>query len=199
MTSHPATGLLKQPQHTWHARWFWYSVICVFCWGAWALLSKQGSREIPPNAMQFLFTVGTVPVGLVLLIARRGRLEKSPRGISYGLLNGILSGLGGLALFAAYQTNGSTTLITATTALYPMITVVLAIAILRERFRPIQAVGLLFAALKSGGKASVVAPFTALYPLVVILLVPWVLHESVSLLQWAGVACALIAVVLLSE
>ncbi len=56
----------------------------------------------------------------------------------------------------------------------------------------------LFAALKSGGKASIVAPFTALYPVVVIALVPSILHESVSLLQWVGVVCALIAVVLLS-
>jgi transporter family protein len=56
----------------------------------------------------------------------------------------------------------------------------------------------LFAALKSGGKASIVAPLTALYPLVVMMLVPFVLHESITRLQVVGVACALIAVVLLS-
>lgn len=130
----------------WNARWFWYSLVCVLCWGGWALLSKLGSQEIPPNTMQFLFTVGTVPVGVALLLARRGKLENSPLGITYGVLNGVLSAIGGLALFSAYHTNGSTTLITATTALYPMITVALAITILREHFRPIQAVGLLFAA-----------------------------------------------------
>lgn len=131
----------------WNARWFWYSLICVLCWGAWALLSKLGSQEIPPNTMQFLFTIGALPVGLALLIARRGKLENSTRGIAYGVLNGVLSGVGGLALFAAYHTNGNTTLITATTALYPMITVVLAISILREQFRPVQALGLVFAAI----------------------------------------------------
>jgi len=56
----------------------------------------------------------------------------------------------------------------------------------------------LFAALKNGGKASIVSPLTALYPVVVIALVPWILHESVSPLQWVGVLCALIAVILLS-
>jgi bacterial/archaeal transporter family protein len=136
--------LLKQMRN---ALWFWYSMICVLCWGAWALLSKLGSREIPPDTMQFLFTVGTVPVGLALLLARRGKLEKSRRGIAYGILNGILSGVGGLTLFAAYHTNGNTTLITAAAALYPMITVALAITILREQFRPIQGLGLLFAAI----------------------------------------------------
>jgi uncharacterized membrane protein len=96
--------------------------------------------------MQFLFTLGTLPVGLALLIVRRGKLEKSPKGITYGLLNGVLSGVGGLALFAAYHTGGNTTLITAATALYPMITVALAVTVLRERFGLTQALGLVFAA-----------------------------------------------------
>jgi transporter family protein len=56
----------------------------------------------------------------------------------------------------------------------------------------------LFAALRSGGKASVVSPFTALYPVVVAFLAPFVLKESITLLQGLGVACALVAVVLLS-
>lgn len=128
------------------ARWFWYSMACVLCWGGWALLSKLGSREIPPETMQFLFTFGAIPVCIALLVARGFKLEKSPKGISYGILNGVLSGIGGLALFAAYHTNGNTSLITTATALYPMITVVLAVLLLRERFRPIQAVGLIFAA-----------------------------------------------------
>jgi len=129
------------------ARWFWYSMACVLCWGGWAMLSKLGSREIPPETMQFLFTVGTIPVCVVLLVARRFRMERSPKGISYGVLNGILSGVGGLALFAAYHTNSNTSLVTSATALYPMVTVALAVLILRERLRPVQAVGLVFAAL----------------------------------------------------
>lgn len=133
-------------KETLKARWFWYSVVCVVCWGGWALLSKLGSREIPPETMQFLFTIGTLPVCIGLLIARRFQLEKSTQGIFYSVLNGVLSGIGGLTLFAAYHTNGSTSLITAATALYPMVTVVLAVLILRERIRPVQAIGLGFAA-----------------------------------------------------
>jgi transporter family protein len=130
----------------WNAPWFWYSILCVLCWGGWALLSKLGSREIPPETMQFLFTIGTIPVCVALLIGRRGKLEKSPRGIAFAVLNGVLSGVGGLALFAAYHTNGNTALITVASGLYPMITVLLAVFILRERFQFIQVLGLLFAA-----------------------------------------------------
>ena len=131
----------------WNAPWFWYSIVCVLCWGGWAMLSKIGSQEIPPDTMQFLFTIGTVPIGLALLIARRGKLEKSPRGVTYGILNGILSGVGGLTLFAAYQTNGNTAVITVATSLYPIVTVLLAVLILRERLGLRQVLGLVFAAI----------------------------------------------------
>ena len=56
----------------------------------------------------------------------------------------------------------------------------------------------LLAAMKHGGKASIVVPFTALYPLVTVSLAPFLLDEAITLSQGAGVACALIAVVLLS-
>lgn len=56
----------------------------------------------------------------------------------------------------------------------------------------------LLAAMKNGGKAAIIVPLTALYPLMVVLAAPFLLHESITLLQGIGVACALIAVVLLS-
>jgi transporter family protein len=95
--------------------------------------------------MQFLFTVGMLPVGVALLVARQGKLEKSAKGISYAAVNGILAGVGGLTLFAAYHTNSNTSLITVATALYPMITVVLAVLILRERLTATHSLGLAFA------------------------------------------------------
>jgi hypothetical protein len=45
--------------------------------------------------MQFLFTVGTLPVCIALLIARRFKLEKSLKGISYNRVSVRLSGLSG--------------------------------------------------------------------------------------------------------
>jgi bacterial/archaeal transporter family protein len=129
------------------ARWFWFSMTCVLCWGGWAFLSKLGSREIPAEPMQFIFTLGTIPVCILLLVVRRFKLEPSPKGIAYGVLNGVLSGVGGLALFAAYHTNGNTSMITVATSLYPVITVILAVAILRERIKPVQVLGLVFAAI----------------------------------------------------
>jgi uncharacterized membrane protein len=132
-------------RETWRAKWFWYSVFCVLVWGPYNIVSKLGSREIPAPTMQYLFTWGSLPVMLGLLVARRFRLEKSSKGILYGMTTGILSGIGGLGLFAAFGSGGNTTVVTTTTSLYPMVTVILAVVILRERLNWVQVLGLVFA------------------------------------------------------
>lgn len=128
------------------AKWFWYSLLCVLFLGGWTLLSKLASAEIPARTMQFLYPFGWVPVALMCLWAREFKFEKSLRGIFYAITIGVLGGLGGLAYFAAYRTGGNTSAIAAATAMYPLITVVLAVLILRERLTWLHIVGLVFAA-----------------------------------------------------
>lgn len=55
-----------------------------------------------------------------------------------------------------------------------------------------------FKALESGGKASVVIALIALYPLLTVSLAVIFLHEHVSAAQGIGIACALVAAILLS-
>lgn len=127
------------------ARWLWYSIVCIICWGGWALLSRLGSAEIPPGEMQFLFTIGCLPVAFLLLASSNFRLERNSKGIFFGIANGVLSAAGGMAVFAAYRTGGDTSVITCATSLYPLITVALAALVLHERLRGVQIAGLIFA------------------------------------------------------
>jgi transporter family protein len=127
------------------ARWFWYCLLCVLLWGPYTIVAKLGSREIPAATMQFLFTIGSLPVGLMLLAVRKFKLEKDGKGIFHATFTGILSGIGGMGLFAAYGSGGNTAVITTASSLYPMVTVVLAVIILRERLTWIQVAGLAFA------------------------------------------------------
>jgi uncharacterized membrane protein len=96
--------------------------------------------------MQFLFTIGSLPIMVVLLFVTKCKLEKDVKGITYGTGAGILAGLGTVGLFAAYGTGESTSVVTAATSLYPMVTVVLAVLILRERLTWLQVTGLALAA-----------------------------------------------------
>jgi len=96
--------------------------------------------------MQYLFNWGSIPVGLVFLVRQRFRLEKSAKGIAFGLLVGILSAAGQLALFAAFRYSSNASVVTVITSLYPLVTVILAVLFLRERLNRTQMVGLGFAA-----------------------------------------------------
>jgi transporter family protein len=127
------------------ARWFWCCVFCVACWVPWAILSKLGSEEIPAPTMQYLFTWGGVPVLLFVLVMQRFRIQKSKKGIFYGLTVGILSAVGQLAMFAAYGTGSNAAIITTATSLYPLVTVALAVPLLKERLTKAQVVGVGFA------------------------------------------------------
>ena len=127
-------------------KWFWYSMLCIISWGGWTIFGKIASRDISATTLQFLFPFGCLPVAVPLLFSRHLKLEKSWKGISCGIGNGVLAGIGGLALFAAYRTGGNTAVITTVTAMYPLVTVVLAVLLLRERLTFLQILGLLFAA-----------------------------------------------------
>jgi bacterial/archaeal transporter family protein len=73
------------------------------------------------------------------------KMEKDAKGIAYSIANGLLSGVGGWALFAAYRTGGNAAVVTTATAMYPLITVMLAVAILHERLTRVHLIGLGFA------------------------------------------------------
>src|SRR5580693_17035 len=122
MTENAPSALTIEPLHAFKPQWFWYSIFCLLCWGPYAICSKLGSMELPPLSMQFLFTLGGVPIALAVLLLRRFRLEHSPRGIGYGILVGILSTIGGTALFAAYGTRANTAVVTVVSGLYPLVT-----------------------------------------------------------------------------
>ncbi len=127
------------------ARWFWCCVFCVACWVPWAIFSKLGSEDIPAPTMQYLFTWGGVPVMLGVLVMQRFRIQRSKKGIFYGLMVGILSAVGQLAMFAAYGTGSNAAIITTATSLYPLVTVALAVPLLKERLTKSQIVGVGFA------------------------------------------------------
>jgi len=128
------------------AKWFWCSLLAVLAWAAWAICAKIASNELTPNAMQFFFSIGAAPLAVLLLIKQRFKLEKDSLGIFYGIANGLISSVGNLALVAAFRSGGNTAVITTATSLYPMITVGLAIVVLRERLTGRQMLGIGFAA-----------------------------------------------------
>jgi len=126
-------------------RWFWYSLLTVVGWAAWAVFLKIGSVEIPSEPALFLQTVGMVPLAAILLLTGSGAGPRNKKGVAYSLLNGIISGIGILYLLAAYRSGGNTSIVAVTSSLYPLVTFALAFFLLREKLTRVQMLGLILA------------------------------------------------------
>lgn len=124
--------------------WLRYALLCIFWWGLWGFLSKVGSAAASPLQMQILFTLGMLPVAAGMLFGMRGKVDRDRAGISYGLLSGIVTGLGTLGYFAALRVQDAS-VVTPITGVFPALTVVLAFMVLRERLNKVQIVGMLLA------------------------------------------------------
>ncbi len=125
-------------------RWAGYALLCILCWGIWGILSKVGSDRMDPMQMQVLFTVGMLPPVLLALIRLRFKVETDRSGALYGILNGVFTGVGLLAFYAA-MAKGKASVVGPVTALFPLLTVLLALLVLKERMNGIQSTGVLLA------------------------------------------------------
>jgi transporter family protein len=92
---------------------------------------------------QIYFTVGLLPLMLLLLPAPRRSAAGPQRraGIAWAFVTGILGGAGNIAFFRALGSGGKVSVIAPATALFPIVTVILAVTFLRERISKQQIAG----------------------------------------------------------
>ena len=113
-----------------HSAWLVYALLCVVWWGVWGFLSKLGSDQASPQQLQILFTAGIIPPSILALAQLGFKVETDRRGAIYGILNGIFSGLGMLAYYAALS-RGQASIVGPFTALFPLLTLTLGLIAFR--------------------------------------------------------------------
>lgn len=130
--------------------WLVWSLATIALWGVWGLVSKLASEGVDAYTNQLLYTVGMLP--LVVFVWRSPRLRSdSPGtpvfrwGLFWAFLTGVLGGIGNIAFFQAFVSGGKASIVTPVTALFPVVTVLLAVTFLRERIGKTQWVGLALA------------------------------------------------------
>jgi transporter family protein len=123
--------------------WLAYSLVTILLWGAWGAVFKVASSDVDANTNQIFFTVGLLPLMLVLFpAARHGAVGPQRRsGIAWAFVTGILGGAGNIAFFRALQSGGKVSIVAPATALFPIVTVILAVTFLRERISKQQIIG----------------------------------------------------------
>ena len=125
-------------------KWLTYALLCIFWWGIFGFLAKLGADSISARHMQILFTVGMIPLVILAFLRSNMKVDSDRLGATYGILNGVFAGLGGLAYFAAME-SGQASIVGPVTSLFPLLTVVLAVLLLKERMNRVQVAGIVLA------------------------------------------------------
>ncbi len=142
-----STQSVPTTTHRWRIpTWLVFSLLTILLWGVWGATSKAVADDITAYMNQVLFTLGLIP--LMLLVLRSPRLSggnNRKRGIFYAFITGILGGTGNIAFFKSLTMGGQASVVVPMTALSPLVTVLMALVILRERLSASQKVGLVLA------------------------------------------------------
>jgi len=121
--------------------WMVPAFIAFVFWGVWAFLPKIATQYINPNSVIVYEVIGAFIVGLIALLSMDFKLQTQPQGILLAVIIGAL-GLGGSFAYVYAVSKGPLGVISIFTALYPILTIVLAYFVLHEPITLKQAIGI---------------------------------------------------------
>jgi transporter family protein len=111
--------------------WFNFSLAALGLWGVWGFLSKAASQHLPASAVYLLAVAGHLVVIGYLGLTGGLTIPWQPAGVTFALAGGVCMAFGLLSFFTALAA-GPASVVVPLTALYPLVTVVLSWALLKE-------------------------------------------------------------------
>ena len=127
-------------------QWLRYSLLAMLAYGVWGAVSSLASQSLSALTLQIVSTIGLFPVTLVLAFSRNlGSGPHRSRGILLALLTGVLGGTGNLTLYQTLRAGGNASVVFPLTGMYPLVTIVVARFLLKERLNRIQVLGIALA------------------------------------------------------
>jgi len=113
--------------------WIFYSLIALFFWGLWGFCEKMASRSVIPGNLIILSTLGSFAIFPIYLMAfgRHFTFNWGNPDYYMSLAGGMAGAVGGVFFYFALS-EGEASRVVVITALYPMITVILASLFLHE-------------------------------------------------------------------
>lgn len=123
--------------------WLIWTWLAVLCWGVWAVLSRLIGEALNAAQQQALSTLGLLPILVALAVS--GRLTatgRRRRGLAFAVAAGALTCLGNIAYYEVLGRGAKAATVVPLTALYPLVTILLAVVFLRERLNGRQIAGI---------------------------------------------------------
>jgi transporter family protein len=123
-------------------RWLLFTLLTVLLWGGWGFASRKLGDSLSAEQTFVISTLAMLPVIGVLALRKSSATEGARRGMAVALAGGLFGGVGNLAFYRLLNAGEKAATTVPLTALYPVITVALAILFLRERINLVQVGGI---------------------------------------------------------
>lgn len=125
--------------------WLLPAIAAMFVWGLWAFLPKLALQTMQPHSVIFYEAFGSLCISMpVLFFYLKGKLQKDVRALSIISLSSALTVTAIMCYFYALQT-GPVAVVVTMTAMYPVISLVLAWIFFKERINKVQMIAVLMA------------------------------------------------------
>jgi bacterial/archaeal transporter family protein len=121
--------------------WLPPALFALFNFGLWGLFTRLAVLSIDAKSALIYQTIGVIIVTLVMLAGINFKPVIEAKGITYSILTGIAYGIGCLFYFIA-ASKGKIINVVTLTALYPLVTILLALLLLKETVHLKQALGI---------------------------------------------------------
>lgn len=124
--------------------WMLWSLLAMLAWGLYGFLPKLAGQHLAPAHAMIYYALGVAAVAVAG--AATGGLVGRPTtaGVAPAFLTGVCGAVGGLAYFHALR-DAPVSVAAPLTAMYPLITLLLAFAVLREQISARQWLGVAMA------------------------------------------------------
>ncbi|MEX1117117.1 MAG: DMT family transporter [Akkermansiaceae bacterium] len=126
--------------------WMLYSLGAMFCWGVFSATQKVSTNHVSAEMSYLAWCAAFIPIAIWIVATKPLNWNMSAPMVWSGLAAGMLNGFGVIAAFAAYRYEGKAAIVTPlAAAVQPLVTIVLALIFLGERFGPLEATGIALA------------------------------------------------------
>jgi len=126
--------------------WLIYTFVAIVLWGVWGIMNKFADQNLRPASTQVLSTIGVVATSLLFLLSPRVKQGTNFLAGSLAAIGvGLTASVGNLALLSSLRNGGDVSIVLPLTGLFPLVTIFLAMLLLRERMNWIQGVGIVIA------------------------------------------------------
>jgi transporter family protein len=121
--------------------WLAFSIAALVLWGVTGVTQKLSTNRISSERSFLWFCWAMVALSIVVFAFARPQWKLGALVVVCSMAGGTLNGLGAWTSFRALESGGKASIVISLISLYPLLTVVLAVALLGERLTRMQIAG----------------------------------------------------------